>query len=127
MSDTSGYSEKPHPDLERGVHQLARKLKRDFFIAGAFFVLFAALDQFTSWPLVGHLATTAFCWIFASFLFRLYRFCKASTIDRCPDCGGKLEQESHHDGRRELVCHPCRAIFLRYRPSRDPDRMFEVD
>ena len=121
----SEYSERDHPVLDRGVAQLATIIKRDFCVALGFFVCFVILEKYSSLGFVRVLPAAIICITILWFMVRVYRFARYQPVSKCPDCGSDLELESHGD-ERDLVCHQCHLRFLRYRPSSDPDRIFEV-
>ena len=118
------YSERSHPDLDNGIGQLISLTKRDFCVAFGFMVIFLILDKIYPDSFMIYFEATIFgamIW----FMVRLFRFARSHRVGKCPDCDSDLKIELHGDVR-DYVCHHCQLRFLRYRPSSDPDRIFEV-
>ena len=100
-------------------------IKRDLCVALGVFVVFLILDRVSSIGFVRFLPAATICGAMIWVMVRVFRFVRSHRVTKCPDCDSELEVEVSGDVR-DLVCHHCRLRFLRYRPSSDPDRMFEV-
>jgi hypothetical protein len=119
------YSERSHPDLDDGIGQLSSIIKRDLCVAFGLIVIFFILDKIYPHSLVSYLPTATICGAMIWFMVRVFRFARSHQCCKCPDCDSDLKIELRGEVR-DYVCHQCRLRFLRYRPSTDPDRIFEV-
>ena len=121
---TTGYSERPHTDLDGGVSQLSSILKRDLYVAIGVFVVSIILDSVSSKEFVSFLPAATICGAMIWFWVRVSRFPKSHRFSKCPDCNSELEIENRNDVC-DPVCHQCRIRFIRYRPSSDPNRILK--
>ena len=122
---TQDYSERPHPDLNEGVVKLSVTIKRDLCVAFGLIVIFLILGTIYPNSFVSYLIPATICGAMIWFMVRVFRFDRSHRVSKCPDCDSDLRIELHGDVC-DYVCHHCRLRFLRYRPSSDPDRIYEV-
>ena len=113
--------------MEVSVPHFATTLKRDFFIGVGLFFGFIILDRVIEVGFLKHLPYLTIFGIFVILYLRIFRFARRCNIGKCPDCDGILEHVPSPCGGREVVCHRCQIRFMRYSPSDNPDRIFEIE
>ena len=101
---------------------LAAKLKRDFAIGIGVSVVLAFFSD--KRPLIEDAALISFALTFIAFIVRLFVFLRNSKPLKCSQCRGVSEKCKKGD-ESYIVCHNCRTTYFAYKPSTDPDKIFE--
>jgi hypothetical protein len=104
------------------VEGLAKQLKRDFAI-GIVVTLVLAFFSDKS-PIIGRAALATFGLTFIAFTVRLIGFTKNLGALKCPQCRRILEECKDGDSSY-IVCQECRTAYSGYKPSTNPDKMFD--
>lgn len=110
-------------DLDR----FARIIKRDMFILFPITILLITASVMTNSQPIQTASFTSFGLIFLVFIARLIHFRFTANISGCPLCREPMTREKRNS-TTYILCHQCRVIFSAFRPSKDPDRIYdEVD
>lgn len=106
------------------IEQLVRAVKRDMLILFPVTFLLIIASEMTSDHHILTASYVSFALIFLTFIARLLHFRFKHHISDCPVCGRKMTRETRQK-TTYIVCHRCRIIFSAYRPSADPDRIYD--